>query len=98
MEDSSIFEALQRAGVESVACDYNDARLDGWRTIDDLAVLADCSRSTMIRVMSSAVSDGKWETIKVKVAGGWKAAAYREILTGDRLNSCENDQDREPTE
>ena len=72
---------LERVGVESVAPDYEDAKLEGWRTIDDLAALADCGRSTMIRVMDCAVADGKWETIKVKVPGGWKAAAYWEILT-----------------
>jgi predicted transcriptional regulator len=83
MEDSSIFEALQRAGVESVACNYEDAKLDGWRTIDDLAALADCGRSTITRLMRSSVAAGTWEEKKVKLSGGRKAAAYREIKSSE---------------
>jgi hypothetical protein len=79
MEDSSIFDALQRAGADSVDCDYEDAKPDGWRTIDDLAVLADCSRSTITRLMRLSVAAGKWDTKKVRLSGGRKAAAYREI-------------------
>lgn len=79
MEDSSIFEALQRVGVESFACNYEDAKLEGWRTIDDLAALADCGRSTITRLMRLSVSAGSWEQKKVKLSGGRKAAAYREI-------------------
>jgi len=79
MEDKSIFEALQRVGADSVAREYEDAKLDGWRTIDDLAALASSSRSTISRLVSSAVADGTWEIIKVKVPGGSKARAYREI-------------------
>jgi predicted transcriptional regulator len=83
MEDSSIFEALQRAGVESVACNYEDAKLDGWRTIDDLAALADCGRSTITRLMRSCVAAGTWEEKKVKISGFRKASAYREIESSE---------------
>jgi predicted transcriptional regulator len=79
MEDSSIFEALQRAGADSVDCDYEEAKPDGWRTIDDLAELGNCGRSTITRLMRSGVAAGTWETKKVRLSAGRKAAAYREI-------------------
>ena len=79
MEDSSIFEALQRAGADSVDCDYEEAKPDGWRTIDDLAALGNCGRSTITRLMRSSVAAGTWETKKVRLSGFRKAAAYREI-------------------
>jgi predicted transcriptional regulator len=59
--------------------DVEDARPDGWRTIDDLAALADCGRSTITRLMRLSVAAGTWETKKVRLSGGRKAAAYREI-------------------
>lgn len=79
MEDNSIFEALQRAGADSVDCHYDDARPDGWRTIDDLAVLGNCGRSTITRLMRLSIAAGTWETKKVRLSGGRKAAVYREI-------------------
>jgi hypothetical protein len=47
--------------------------------IDDLAELAECSRSRMTRLVESLVDAGGWERIKVKVPGGWLARAYREV-------------------
>ena len=79
MDDESIFDALQKAGIASTSVRYDEAKEEGWRTIDDLAELAECSRSRMTRLVESLVDAGGWERIKVKVSGGWLARAYREI-------------------
>ena len=73
----NLCDSLAEIGLSECPDSYEDLKLDGWVSVDDVSSITGRAVSTSRLTLKAAVKSGAWESMPAVAGGGHRLTVYR---------------------